>query len=209
MIAEIYHKLTTSLEDELTGNFFGTLRYLPFNRGLNQIFKNYAVSEDPEVKRILTGILDEAFDIEFWKRSEDGMVEIDGYIPLSNVGIGIEVKYQSGLSGENQLEKEAKVILNEWCKNKDKILLFVAGGEEGKKIYVTNRKKEIFQKVHLAYLSWQDILLGLDQVTTISPFEERMIEDLKQLLKEKGFTSFEGFEWEQPIVKEEMYYDFG
>lgn len=209
MIAEIYHKLTTSLEDELTGNFFGTLRYLPFNRGLNQIFKNYAVSEDPEVKRILTGILDEAFDIEFWKRSEDGMVEIDGYIPLSNVGIGIEVKYQSGLSGENQLEKEAKVILNEWCKNKDKILLFVAGGEEGKQIYIENRKKEIFQKVHLAYLSWQDILLGLDQVTTISPFEERMIEDLKQLLKEKGFTSFEGFEWEQPIVKEEMYYDFG
>lgn len=209
MIAEIYHKFTTSLEDELTGNFFGTLRYLPFNRGVNQILKNYVVSEDPEVKKILTGIMDDDFDIEFWKRSEDGMVEIDGYIPLSNVGIGIEVKYQSGLSGENQLEKEAKVILNEWCKNKDKILLFVAGGEEGKQIYIENRKKAIFQEVHLAYLSWQDILLGLDQVTTISPFEERMIEDLKQLLKEKGFTSFEGFEWEQPIVKEEMYYDFG
>lgn len=138
MIAEIYHKFTTSLEDELTGNFFGTLRYLPFNRGLNQILKNYAVSEDPEVKKILTGIMDDDFDIEFWKRSEDGMVEIDGYIPLSNVGIGIEVKYQSGLSGENQLEKEAKVILNEWCKNKDKILLFVAGGEEGKNSHCKN-----------------------------------------------------------------------
>ena len=209
MIAEIYHKFTTSMEDELTGNFFGTMRYLPFNRGLNQILKNYAVSEDWKVKRILTEISDENFDIEFWKQSDDGMVEIDGYIPLSNVGIGIEVKYQSGLSGENQLEKEARVILNEWCKCKGKILLFVADAEDAKRIYIENREKTIFQEVHLAYLSWQDILLGLDKVITISSFEERMIEDLKQLLEEKGFLSFEGFEWEQPIVKEEIYYDFG
>lgn len=179
MIAEIYHKFTTSMEDELTGNFFGTMRYLPFNRGLNQILKNYAVSEDWKVKRILTEISDENFDIEFWKQSDDGMVEIDGYIPLSNVGIGIEVKYQSGLSGENQLEKEARVISNEWCKCKDKILLFVADAEEGKRIYIENCKKTIFQEVHLVFLSWQDILLGLDKVITISSFEERMIEDLK------------------------------
>ncbi len=81
--------------------------------------------------------------------------------------------------------------------------------EDGKRIYIENRKKPIFQEVHLAYLSWQDILLGLDQVTTVSSFEKKMIEDLKQLLKEKGFVSFEGFEWEQPIVREEIYYDFG
>ena len=110
MIAEIYHKFTTYLEDELTGDFFGTMRYLPFNRGLNQIFKNYAVSEDPQVKQILINLTDEEFDVEFWKQSENGLVEIDGYIPLASAGIGIEVKYQSGLSGENQLEKEAKII---------------------------------------------------------------------------------------------------
>ena len=46
MIAEIYHKFSTDLEDVLTGDFFGAMRYMPFNRGLNQIFKNYVVSED-------------------------------------------------------------------------------------------------------------------------------------------------------------------
>lgn len=55
-----------------------------------------------------SSLLDEEFDFEFWKRSENGKVEIDGYIPLASVGIGIEVKYQSGLSGMNQLEKEAR-----------------------------------------------------------------------------------------------------
>ena len=189
MIAEIYHKLTTCLEDELTGNFFGTMRYLPFNRGLNQIFKKYAVSEDTQVKQILTGLSDEDFDVEFWKRSENGLVEIDGYIPLSSAGIGIEVKYQSGLFGEDQLEKEAKIILNEWCKGKEKVLLLVANAEDAKQIYTDNKHKPIFHEVHLAYLSWQDILLGLNQVITIS--------------------SFEKFECEQPIVEEGIFYDFG
>ena len=54
MIAEIYHKFSTDLEDVLTGDFFGAMRYMPFNRGLNQIFKNYAVSEDPQVTHILS-----------------------------------------------------------------------------------------------------------------------------------------------------------
>ena len=49
MIAEIYHKFSTNSEDVLTGCFFGTMRYLPFRRGLNQVFTHYAVSEDPQV----------------------------------------------------------------------------------------------------------------------------------------------------------------
>ena len=38
MIAEIHHKVFSNLEDELTGNFFGTMRYIPFQRGMKQIY---------------------------------------------------------------------------------------------------------------------------------------------------------------------------
>ena len=62
MIAEIYHKFSTDLEDVLTGDFFGAMRYMPFNRGLNQIFKNYAVSEDPQVTHILSNAADDDFN---------------------------------------------------------------------------------------------------------------------------------------------------
>ena len=184
MIAELYHKTVSVLEDELTGNFFGTMRYMPFQRGLGWIFRHYTVSRDPEVMRILNTLTDDAFTLEFWKRSENGLVEIDGFIPFSDVGIGIEVKYRSGLSGEDQLEKEALVLQNEWCRKKEKILLLVADAEEAKQIYAETCPKPVFQNVHLAYLSWQDILLGLDQLPVVTPYGKTMIGDLKQLLTE-------------------------
>lgn len=209
MIAELYHKTVSVLEDELTGNFFGTMRYMLFQRGLGWIFRHYTVSRDPEVMRILNTLTDDAFTLEFWKRSENGLVEIDGFIPFSDVGIGIEVKYRSGLSGEDQLEKEALVLQNEWCRKKEKILLLVADAEEAKQIYAENCTKPVFQNVHLAYLSWQDILLGLDQLPVVTPYGKTMIGDLKQLLTEKGFVAFDGFTWSKTEVEETLYYDFG
>lgn len=203
MIAEIYHKFSTDLEDVLTGDFFGAMRYMPFNRGLNQIFKNYAVSEDPQVTHILSNAADDDFNFEFWKRSENGLVEIDGFIPLTSVGIGIEVKYRSGLSGGDQLEKEAQV-LDEWCNGKEKLLILIGEAEEAKAIYIENKDKRVFRDVHLAYLSWQDILLGLDQVLISSSYEKKMIEDLKTLLREKGCVSFEGFSIDQPVVDKDI-----
>ena len=203
MIAEIYHKFSTDLEDVLTGDFFGAMRYMPFNRGLNQIFKNYAVSEDPQVTHILSNAADDDFNFEFWKRAENGLVEIDGLIPLTSVGIGIEVKYRSGLSGGDQLEKEAQV-LDEWCNGKEKLLILIGEAEEAKAIYIENKDKRVFRDVHLAYLSWQDILLGLDQVLISSSYEKKMIEDLKTLLREKGFVSFEGFSIDQPVVDKDI-----
>ena len=203
MIAEIYHKFSTDLEDVLTGDFFGAMRYMPFNRGLNQIFKNYAVSEDPQVTHILSNAADDDFNFEFWKRSENGLVEIDGFIPLTSVGIGIEVKYRSGLSGGDQLEKEAQV-LDEWCNGKEKLLILIGEAEEAKAIYIENKDKRVFRDVHLAYLSWQDILLGLDQILISSSYEKKMIEDLKTLLREKGFVSFEGFSIDQPVVDKDI-----
>ena len=203
MIAEIYHKFSTDLEDVLTGDFFGAMRYMPFNRGLNQIFKNYAVSEDPQVTHILSNAADDDFNFEFWKRSENGLVEIDGFIPLTSVGIGIEVKYRSGLSGGDQLEKEAQV-LDEWCNGKEKLLILIGEAEEAKAIYIENKDKRVFRDVHLAYLSWQDILLGLDQVLISSSYEKKMIEDLKTLLREKGFVSFEGYSIDQPVVDKDI-----
>lgn len=203
MIAEIYHKFSTDLEDVLTGDFFGAMRYMPFNKGLNQIFKNYVVSEDPQVTHILSNAADDDFNFEFWKRSENGLVEIDGFIPLTSVGIGIEVKYRSGLSGGDQLEKEAQV-LDEWCNGKEKLLILIGEAEEAKAIYIENKDKRVFRDVHLAYLSWQDILLGLDQVLISSSYEKKMIEDLKTLLREKGFVSFEGFSIDQPVVDKDI-----
>ena len=172
MIAEIYHKFSTDLEDVLTGDFFGAMRYMPFNRGLNQIFKNYAVSEDPQVTHILSNAADDDFNFEFWKRSENGLVEIDGFIPLTSVGIGIEVKYRSGLSGGDQLEKEAQV-LDEWCNGKEKLLILIGEAEEAKAIYIetpTNPMMNVTDIAALAEIAKRHNLLLIVDNTFLSPY---------------------------------------
>ncbi len=197
MIAEIHNKLNGSLiysierlEDELTGNFFGTLRYLPFTRGIQRILLKYAYSENLEFQRILNSITADEFDIEFWKRSEDNR-EIDAVLEVADVAIGIEVKYNSGLSGDEQLSIEAG-MMNEWYGKQKKLLLFVAREEEAKKIYDTH--KDILTNVCFGYLTWQNALLGLNEIIATSIFEERIVSDLKELLEHKGFMSFIGFQ---------------
>lgn len=207
MIAEIHHKVFSNLEDELTGNFFGIMRYIPFQRGLKQIYMRYMHSLDESVHGLISFIRTNEFDIEFWKRSELGYGEIDGYMELDGVGIGIEVKYQSDLSGENQLEKEASV-LSEWCKSGEKILILIAGENDAKEIYQRNYQKECFEGVHLAYITWQDILLGLDEIKTVNRFEDLMVKDLKGLLTEKGFISFVGFTDMGLVIDGGAFYDF-
>lgn len=200
MIAEIYHKTTSNLEDELTGDFFGIMRYLPFQRGLKQIICNSLISMDFNCNYIINNIGDNDFQFSFWKRSKFGLGEIDGSIDVGNVAIGIEVKYFSNLSGENQLEREAAMLEEWYSDSKEKVLIFVAPEDVAKRIYFENYQKDCFNKVHLGYITWQDILNSLDTVDTINRYEEMMVSDLKALLKEKGFISFDGFQIENSLI---------
>lgn len=208
LLAEINHKMSCGLEDELTGNFFGIMRYLPFSRGLKPILEKYIKSDDVQVKSIIADMTEDEFLFEFWKRSELGLGEIDAYMENAGKTVGIEVKYHSTLSGENQLEREA-AMLEEWNKSGDKLLLFIAMEEDAVYVYRRNRDKPCFRFVHLAYITWQDILLGMNEVITTNVFEEQMIEDLRQYLVEKGFVSFNGFEAANIPVAGGMYYEFG
>ena len=154
MIAEIHHKVFSNLEDELTGNFFGIMRYIPFQRGLKQIYMKYIHSLDESVHGLIRSIQTNDFDIEFWKRSELGYGEIDAYMELDGVGIGIEVKYQSGLSGENQLEREVS-MLSEWCKSEEKILILVAVESDAREIYQRKYTRGITEKNVLRMSIWR------------------------------------------------------
>ena len=205
MISEIYHKTFSNSEDELTGNFFGTMQYIPFTRGLQTIFCNFVKSNDDKLLEVFKRIKDEEFDFEFWKKSKFG--EIDGFMKVGNVGIGIEVKYFSGLSGDDQLERETS-MLNEWCNKEEKVLLFIAKEDSARNIYSNNYNKPCFTNVHLGYISWEDILLGLDDIQCVNSFEKKMVNDLKKYLFEKGFVSFAGFDDSNLMIDKEQYYEF-
>ena len=201
MIAELHGKISSrgtnlreTLEDNLTGNFFGSLRYIPFSKGIkkvlleaidNDCFDNYEAEEWAE-------------KIEFWPYHEDG--ELDLIIDLNLVTIGIEVKYNSGLSSEdnmtnddesedkskNQLSSENEIkndyksqersknqlaressIISELAtqKNKKPILLFIAKKNEGKEIVDNVMKRNIIeQDVILEFISWEQICSVIEEL---------------------------------------------
>lgn len=200
MIAEIKGKvnmqntnLTSLREDELTGNFFGNLRYIPFAKGLKKVLRN-AIRPTA-----LQSMIDE-IDADYWNdnlflwdrvRESDRITELDVHMDFSTIVIGIEVKYRSGLSSEdteedenlsaensiNQLSREARV-LHLLGPDKKKLLLLLA---DDLVCAETIQNVKIRDGVQLGYLSWQEVLIQLKKLTELNDFEQLIITDLIDL----------------------------
>lgn len=109
-MAEIHNKISQTgnnlsdpLEDKLTVDFFGTIRYLPFILGLKHVFTSAEFIKNYINKNWLEFIEEQkgyVAQIDFWHREEEG--EIDILITINQAIIGVKVKYLSGVSSEDQ-----------------------------------------------------------------------------------------------------------
>jgi hypothetical protein len=219
MLAEIGGKISRTgsnlserLEDQLTGNVFGSLRYIPFSKGLGEVLANSVFPRT--AKDELRMVADEfwADKIEFWPYDREG--ELDALIDFSDMLIGIEVKYYSGLSSDddvvngvdgeelqlsvNQLARESRILARKG-QGKQKLLLFIADRKACKEVYENiNRRGIIEQGVMFAYVSWQDILRELKQLKLPDAYHQVIIQDLIVLLTRKGFEDFTSMAVEVP-----------
>lgn len=232
MIAEIKgklwqtgHNLNESLEDNLTGNFFGALRYIPFDLALRKILSSGVY---PSKVGDLIGNISADFwsdKIEFWPRNVEG--EIDAVLNFEDTIIGIEVKYSSGLSSDdnidnssmidkqsveakdsrNQLSRESRDVSRKGA-GKTKILLFIANSESCRKVYNNAVNRNIISNdVQLAYISWQSILVELEKLKLDDRYYQVIIDDLLSLLTKKGFESFKDMhvDFDEDIDQEKFY----
>lgn len=228
MLAEIYGKVSSSnsnlserLEDELTGNFFGNLRYISFNRGLNQILKNCIYP--PELSNIFDSIDINAWNqnISFWKKEKEA--EIDVLINFDDLAIGIEVKFLSTLSSDDaidnsitdkiqkeschQLAREGR-LLERIAPNKPKILILIGKNSSCHQIYSDTIKRKLLGNIKFGYITWQRILSELGNFKSKNSFELTIIEDLMDLLTKKGFEDFSSFKFDAPIIKSDIAWEF-
>ena len=210
MVEEFYGKISRSgsnlsdnLEDKLTGDFFGTLRYLEFCDGLQPILCGaLRISEKQQetsqaaiqlIENVnCTNIRDEEH-IKFWPKHDRG--ELDVLLDFDNCCVGIEVKLNSGLSSDDQLIREAE-ILCDLAEDKEKILLFIAGHESCVSVYRAYKAVIRKQGVCFVFASWEDILQSMKDLLNGGneskyTFGQRlMIRDLVRLLTRKGFDTF-------------------
>ena len=228
MLAEIHNKISQTgsnlsdrLEDKLTGDFFGTIRYLPFELGLKHVFATAEFNQNQVSKNWLKFIEKEkgyAAQIEFWHREEEG--EIDLLITNNQAVIGIEVKYLSGISSDdqddgiqldyteslNQLARYSRMI-EQLSKGRESYLLFLAPYDMMNMVKKNILNRSIISpSIELGFMCWQDIHeslinLNIDQFET---GQQLIIKDLQALLSKKGFTRFKGFNsnvFNQPIMR--------
>ena len=210
MVEEFYGKISRSgsnlsdnLEDKLTGDFFGTLRYLDFCDGLQPILCGaLRISEKQQeesqaaiqlIENVnCTNIRDEEH-IKFWPKHDRG--ELDVLLDFDNCCVGIEVKLNSGLSSDDQLMREAE-ILCDLAKDKEKILLFIAGHESCVSVYRAYKAVIRKQGVCFVFASWEDILQSMKDLlnggdgSKYTSGQRLMISDLVKLLTRKGFDPF-------------------
>ena len=224
MVEEFYGKISRSgsnlsdkLEDKLTGDFFGTFRYMDFCDGLQPILCGALHKSEKHQEESQTAIqlienvnctnIRDGEHIKFWPKHDRG--ELDVLLDFDNCCVGIEVKLNSGLSSDDQLIREAE-ILCDLAKDKAKILLFIAGHESCVSVY-HGYKNAIRKHVCFVFASWEDILQSMKDLlnggngSKYTSGQRLMISDLVKLLTRKEFDTFlsmtNGIS-NQPIEKE-------
>ena len=225
MIAEIKGKvsstnsnLTERSEDELTGNFFGNLRYLPFDKGLKHILKSCVY---PAGLSTFDDFGAEAWPgddcVFFWEREAEA--EPDVLLVFDETVIIIEVKYLSGLSSDdnidnsdadntrerdescNQLAREGK-LLERIAGDKKKVLILLAPEAVAHQIYSDVVERKILSGVQFGYITWQKAFDALQEIAenTSGRCEGAVVDDLIQLLGKKGFAGFRTFNNLPPVT---------
>lgn len=202
MIAEIYEKQRLHSEDQLTGDFFGAMRYIEFREGLGKIIKEALNNEDVAwIDNI------EKPKYIFWRKdlkhkrtnqkAEDS-TEPDVIIEDKEAVILVEVKYLSGPSDDTvnkktQIERECKFLIDNYNK-KQKIFIYLAKEDAFEDLKGQIRKvKQEYPEVKIIQISWQKILEAVKKVkqeTEPKSYKYTILDDIYNLLKIKGFEEF-------------------
>ena len=225
MIEEIYKKIKHFEEDELTGDFFGTIKYIPFQKGFGRILNEFLKEkEDQKFKKAKEILETFGTNVEFifWNKQNgkrkytkgEDVTEPDVLIVDENENaILIEVKYISGPSDGGTEEKKQinreKNFLNSNFQGKNTLFLYIGDIWQCTKI---ERSEEI---ENIITITWSDITEILKNILNPNDIEDNYIkfifEDILSFLRVKGFEKFKGFrtEIEDMNVYDNYFYQYG
>ena len=220
-IAEIHGKISSSgsnlsdrLEDLLTSDVFGPLRYLPFADGFQHILREARTIHG---KRLIVGEPKYTSLVCFWRKSHfrpkvrfwrklqksepDVVIECGDHLLL------VEAKYLSGKSGESQLAREFSDLMTYPGTFSERSLVYLTAHRTMPESDITNsynadRDQAVCKRPDYAekyekstyWLSWFEVRRVIENLSKKQSGEKRLIlKDIVRLLRKKGFRGFEGF----------------
>lgn len=200
-----------NIEDILTGDFFGTLDYLPRDPFVKD-FIDYVVSLNPKIKRPENEEVDwENIKINFWPRSfftEEENAEPDVVIVSNRWVLVIEVKLMSGL-GNSQPWREyivGRKIAEEHAVSPDSVYYLVVARNRLDIAHTFTQKERVQLEKMLPktfYLKWHEALSLVDSwlrrenhVHNSSSGIYRLLSDLYQAARRRPVLVFSDFAFE-------------
>lgn len=226
LLAEIHNKISRSgsnlsdqLEDKLTGDFFGALRYLPLQVVFHSILERvvFESAEPSDWKGLYSKFFDYCGDWQFWPRH--GQDEIDLLVDFDDLILGIEVKYKSGLSSDDDPSFSVEAVgesKNQLLKYMKMLHRVAAQNGKQQKVYqvflaphamMRAVQNNLADRLHdnpdtLGFISWEtihDVLTKLS-LRALEPGHQRIVNDLIQLLEKKGLYHYQGIELPEELL---------
>jgi hypothetical protein len=237
MLAEIRGKLSQTgsnlherLEDQLTGNFFGAIRYLPMEIGLFPVLQQAQPISTPMLPRdCFGGVTGYDYQVNFWeKHLNEGEIDVLITTAARKFVLGIEAKYRSGLSSDdpdadqddvtpeqeitesiNQLARYARLLSDRYPDQPRHLMLLAPTGSAIGMVEKT-RHREFPPGVVFWLLTWESALEGLKKAKErlLEPGQRLVLQDLIDLLVKKGLWAFRDFVIETPFVDPNAAYSF-
>jgi hypothetical protein len=197
MFAEIHKKIPKleRLEDLLTSSFFNPLRYTSsFEAVLKRILKGVAFSDEIHQENFTQSLekIGDDWEICFWQKLKQKEIDLLIISKSNKVIIGIEIKYQSELSGNEQLSNYSKLLEKKYVEY-DRFLVFLAKDISAKKLYDETYKGVINADKNIkgfGYVSWQNFYRELQKIKTDTLPDKLIINDLLQYLEFKNLNGF-------------------
>jgi len=214
--AQLHGKLIReqeNLEDLLTSNVFGAIKYAP--NGEEELIRLLSEAETWNGNKPLQGLKGlSGVKYEFWpslKEESCNPCEPDVLISITQsnnkkVRILVEAKFKSGKSSEADLgDKPSDQLSKEWdnlkClagrENAEAYLLYITANlgfpEKDIKESINEYKEKRQSTINILWLSWRKI------PTIFQNSKDEIIKDLVKLLRRQGLIFFEGFKASEVI----------
>lgn len=216
MLSEIHGKSPSdlnNLEDVLTGNFFGAIRYTrSFGSILHRLLSKVEFDAGDKTQCLLASMDEnEAFNVRFWPSDEqEGEIDLLIEFPESKSVVGIEIKYHSGLSSEDQLVRYARFVAK-YGRFERRYLVFWAKEPDAQIIFNTQKANlsSIGGLNGFGFFSWQKAVETLKDNKTLTGPDKVIQDDLITYLVRKGLDGYTFFpDIQSPVIDPEGKYVF-
>lgn len=193
-------------EDFLTSTVFGLLKYTPMRPLLAAFLSKATPLKDDERfrKTDFSALLNnDDFDIKFWARHGD-FGEPDLLLIGQDFVIAIEVKFNAGMSGDDQLRKYRRLLEVQYSSRSHRHIIYLT-----KDLTPPILEETVTRDIekNLWWLSWYELSGVIADAGPHQGVMQEIKSDLNRLLEHRGLSLYQGISFSCPPIIKPLFWE--